>query len=382
MSKIYGVKGPGWKETKLALEEEGHDVIVTELGNMKHIGVEICGVHFTSAEGAYQSTKFTDFGIVQELASQGGIKAKSFAYSHKDKMVDRGDGELTRAMMIVLAVKKLQNPEWAKALSKTLDGEIHELSNNKWGITGEDLLGKVLDAVRTHNHVQLAAYLDGKDLSITFPWVQQRHESKNVDIVDHPPVEEVNPNMKKAIAIIGSRLAHVDKHGKVVDGISSADFDLLVRTAFWLVTNDRIVVTGGAEGADHAAMLGAALGAQAAGVDLKDVLKVFLPWATYNKEIVPLGADIIVGGFVAEDMTLARLHPNFERLTQGVQRMMLRNAQIIRNAASVVAAPRVDNGVIVGGTAHGVNCANKIKRPLILLSDVEQRAGLVRKIAG
>lgn len=184
----------------------------------------------------------------------------------------------------------------------------------------------------------------------------------------------------KTIAIIGTRFAHM-KGNTFVPGLSPADYDLITRMAFWLVRNGRRVVTGGAEGVDQAAMLGASLGAAANGLDLKDVLTIYLPWKDYNAELLPAGARIVVGGWDEEDYRLGRLHPAFDRV-KSIQKLMLRNAQIIRAADSVTALPRLDaQGMVTGGTAHGVSCANNLKKPLILLTDPVKRVQVVNLIS-
>lgn len=362
MSNIYGIKGPGWKEVKAKLESEGKTVVMTELGNMKHIPVTIGGLTFKSAEAAYQSSKFDDLEIAKSLALEGGINAKTLAYKHKDKMIDRKDGELTRAMFVVLALKRIQNQPWAMDLLSTIDGEVHELSNNKWGITGEDLLGQIMDAVRSSSDEKIREYLSSKRMSDIFPWL-------TTAVKEESPDKEVKTEMK-TLAIIGSR------------ELKPWQFDMLVELAFWAVMHNRRIVTGGAYGADQAAMLGAKMAARAKGIDLKDVLTVYLPWTSYNEEIVPAGCRRLSNTWTEGQVELAKKHhPAYDRLSQGAQKMMIRNVQIVQDADTVVAWPRIESNMIAGGTAHGVNVAKSLDRALILMTDDAQRDAVVKTIA-
>lgn len=174
----------------------------------------------------------------------------------------------------------------------------------------------------------------------------------------------------KIVSIIGSR------------ELTQEDHALLVATARWLVMNGRMVVTGGAYGADQAGMEGAVLGAQESGRPLNECLRVYLPWRSYNEDIVPAGADIHCGGWTPEHIRLAKLHPRYDYLKQGAQKMMNRNSQIICDTTStVIALPRMSGSKPQGGTAHGILAAKDIGKGVLNVALPEIRKELVRLIS-
>jgi hypothetical protein len=95
------------------------------------------------------------------------------------------------------------------------------------------------------------------------------------------------------------------------------------------------------------------------------MLDVFLPWASYNKDIIPQHARITV----ADRQKHARwfdsvweAHPAPGRLTRGAFALHARNYGIIEDAAIVVAFPG-PNGA--GGTGQGIRLAQALDKPLL-----------------
>lgn len=113
--------------------------------------------------------------------------------------------------------------------------------------------------------------------------------------------------------------------------------------------------TGAAFGIDEQSMVGAHPG----------MLDVFLPWASYNKDIIPAHARITV----ADRHKHARwfdsvweAHPAPGRLTRGAFALHARNYGIIEDAALVVAFPNERGG---GGTGQGIRLAQALDKPLL-----------------
>lgn len=148
----------------------------------------------------------------------------------------------------------------------------------------------------------------------------------------------------KSVAIIGTK-DHLDEKG----------FQRLYNLARRLVKAGIRVRTGGAFQSDQAAMEGAA------SVD-PGMLDVFLPWESYNKEIIPAGANT----FTYDEQScpnwtrsVDEYHPNPGSLTRGSRALHARNYGIIMYPAPVdfvVAHPRNATGNL-GGTGQGMRIA-------------------------
>lgn len=133
-------------------------------------------------------------------------------------------------------------------------------------------------------------------------------------------------------------------------GTREVSKDLLERIHKAIVTRfglDIVVHSGGAVGVDQVAYK-------------FDKANVFLPWATYNVNERPKGNTarfIVKGDDTRYDAMLTKLFPHFVRMTEGVKKMIRRNAFIILGYDGV---PRVDVVVwytgkgVKGGTAYGV----------------------------
>ena len=92
------------------------------------------------------------------------------------------------------------------------------------------------------------------------------------------------------------------------------------------------IKTGGAYGIDQAAMLGARI----------DMLDICLPWASYNKEIIPKGARLIIADrFRTAEWfeSVENYHPAPDKLTNGARSLHARNFGIIQPAHLVDCFP-------------------------------------------
>jgi hypothetical protein len=123
------------------------------------------------------------------------------------------------------------------------------------------------------------------------------------------------------------------------------------------------VKTGGAYGIDHVAMVNTKPGH----------LLVCLPWATYNRAIVPVHARVIVYDRKQHTLwtqSVLDLHPAAGRLSQGAFALHARNYGIEEDCGLNVAFP--SNGIKSstgwvpgGGTAQGIRIATALQIPTI-----------------
>ena len=120
--------------------------------------------------------------------------------------------------------------------------------------------------------------------------------------------------------------------------------------------------TGGALGADTAFAEGIPDGSDS------KLLEVFLPWYGYNNWESPYFKS------PQKAFDIARItHPNWSACTQGVQKLMARNVQIVLGEKLddpvdflICYTP---NGEKVGGTAHAITLAEKNNIPIFNLGD-------------
>ncbi len=115
------------------------------------------------------------------------------------------------------------------------------------------------------------------------------------------------------------------------------------------------VHTGAADGIDTEAMVGSR----------PDRLKVFLPWASYNRGSIPVGATVVVydPSIHAEwTRSVSAYHPAASRLSRGAFALHARNFGIVESCAGVIALPGADGG---GGTGQGIRIANGLGIPVV-----------------
>jgi len=149
--------------------------------------------------------------------------------------------------------------------------------------------------------------------------------------------------VKIEVAIIGSRDAD-DTQYEAAMGLAEG----LSRIGVY-------INTGGALRIDQAAMQGT----------IDGYLNVFLPWASYNAEIIPQHAKrTVYDSRIHTEWTISvqMFHPAPGRLTRGAFALHARNYGIIRPTKLVVAFPNETGG---GGTGQGIRIAKHFGIPLI-----------------
>jgi len=120
------------------------------------------------------------------------------------------------------------------------------------------------------------------------------------------------------------------------------------------------VASGNAMGSDEAYARGANQ------VDPKRVL-LYLPWASYNKELIVQGNEIHLEEAKEWEPLAEKHHPAWMWLSQGARRMMIRNVGIVMQSDRVIAYLN-HNKTGGGGTGHGWRVAGALKIPRIDLS--------------
>jgi hypothetical protein len=138
--------------------------------------------------------------------------------------------------------------------------------------------------------------------------------------------------------------------------------------------------TGAADGIDSAAIEGTG-----------GKLSLFLPWESYNSNIINVLPETVVRIIVYDPTvhiswrdSVAKYHPHSEALTKGSFALMARNYGIVENCGLVLAFPKVANQ---GGTGQGIRIAKGlgIKCPqftaVCTMSKEQILAGIVKFIA-
>jgi predicted Rossmann-fold nucleotide-binding protein len=111
--------------------------------------------------------------------------------------------------------------------------------------------------------------------------------------------------------------------------------------------------TGGAYGIDQAAMTGAK----------KSLLEIFLPWPSYNREIIPPDAGLIVTEIKPEWLaSVDKYHPNPAALSRGARALHARNYPLAAEVDLVIAFP---NEKGAGGTSQGMRIARDKGVPVL-----------------
>lgn len=162
----------------------------------------------------------------------------------------------------------------------------------------------------------------------------------------------------KHVAIIGSR------------EINDEQFNYLADIASKFVAAGWTVTTGCADGADHAAMVGARE------ID-PTKLEIFLPWASYNNNYHDKLATYTVFNEKTHKHWLESVdvyHEAPQYLKQGARRLMARNYGIIEHVDLVIAHPM--NLSSMGGTGQAIRIARGTGRPCFTVCDEENRNAL------
>jgi hypothetical protein len=95
------------------------------------------------------------------------------------------------------------------------------------------------------------------------------------------------------------------------------------------------------------------------------MLDICLPWASYNKEIIPKGARLIIADrFRTAEWfeSVENYHPAPDKLTNGARALHARNFGVIQPAHLVIAFPDADGG---GGTGQGIRIAEALNIPVM-----------------
>ena len=163
-----------------------------------------------------------------------------------------------------------------------------------------------------------------------------------------------------------------DRDTLVYAGIGSRQtpdetLDDMTKMAGWLAKNGWHLSSGGADGADTAFANGATA----------DQRSVFLPWKDYNKlggpDCVTLNPSQLQNCMAVAE----RLHPTWDRCSQGARRLHARNAAILlgpnldRPVNAVVAW--TPGGAIKGGTGMGLRIAAEYNIPVLNLGSMTPR---------
>lgn len=114
--------------------------------------------------------------------------------------------------------------------------------------------------------------------------------------------------------------------------------------------------SGNANGSDYAFATG--------GNGKPELVHLHLPWSSYNAEQVVTGN--VLHNYVDEHLVkIAKAaHPAWSYLGQGSKKLMARNVSIILNSDAVVAFQKSPGK---GGTAHSIQVASDLGRPVILV---------------
>src|SRR5271165_6107976 len=166
------------------------------------------------------------------------------------------------------------------------------------------------------------------------------------------PVERALAKVAAAQEILGPEIA--DEYAIIgTREPDEAQREVAYRLA-WAITaiGRKFVRTGAAYGIDQRAMEGSR----------PDRLKIYLPWGTYNRDIVPAGSSCIVYTPSIHQSwadSVARYHPAASRLSRGAFALHARNFGIVAGppVKAVIALPGPSGS---GGTGQGMRIARDL----------------------
>lgn len=130
-----------------------------------------------------------------------------------------------------------------------------------------------------------------------------------------------------------------------------------------IVEHGNYIASGGANGSDSSFARGANL------VDPTKVI-IYLPWESYNKELIVKGNHVTWQIKLEWEEIAARHHPKWANLKDSVRKLMARNAGIISRADKVIAYPNI-NSPFGGGTSHSMRVAKEKGIPILDLTEKE-----------
>lgn len=167
--------------------------------------------------------------------------------------------------------------------------------------------------------------------------------------------------MSKTVACIGTREP------------SEAMKPILQAIGAWLVKEGWTINTGNALGSDQLFAMG--------GNSVNPTqVHLFLPWASYESNAVVVGNKISLVTAATDQMvaTARAHHPVFDKLSQGAQKLMIRNVQIIDGVRFVMALPSAKIGG--GGTGQGMRVAATMGIKVFDLNDPVVLKNVMSKI--
>ncbi len=147
--------------------------------------------------------------------------------------------------------------------------------------------------------------------------------------------------------------------------IGSRDIDeelakQLENLGFLIANEGHTIVSGNAIGADFAYASGANKHNPA-------LVKLYLPWNTYNWEQLVGGNQVILEHDPNWSLIAAKHHEKYDELTQGAKKMMDRNVGIVLDSVLVIGALNHKKPGM-GGTGHAMRVAEANNRPFIDVS--------------
>lgn len=159
--------------------------------------------------------------------------------------------------------------------------------------------------------------------------------------------------MAAKIAVIGNR--------KINEWLESQIFKIGAD----IVRKGGIVVSGGAEGTDSAAIAGGNH------IDPSKV-HVYIPWASYSYGgLDPRNQITVPYSFFDHPHSIFYLEEYYKKpigeIQESIQKLMARNMAIINNADVVIAFPGYSKNRPIGGTAFGIWYAAQMDKPTKVL---------------
>ncbi len=155
---------------------------------------------------------------------------------------------------------------------------------------------------------------------------------------------------------------------KIYAGIGSRETPkeklfLMTSLAEQLAEQDWFLRSGGANGADTAFAKGSPV----------DKREIHIPWSGYNLISPSYSPGAIIPAFNPEIESIAAAHhPNWDNLSQGVKKLMMRNVTIILGEDLESYAKMIicwtPNGALQGGTAQGMRVAYGFDIPVFNLA--------------
>lgn len=172
-----------------------------------------------------------------------------------------------------------------------------------------------------------------------------------LEYLDECANEPFRPSKPLRFACIGSR------------EISDEMNEIMERVGYYLAQIGDYIASGNALGSDAA---------YARGANRSDPTRVilYLPWASYNAELIVKGNHTTIETRPAWEAVARKHHPIFDQLKRGAKAMMIRNAGILSKADACVAFLN-KNKSGGGGTGHGWRIAGEMGIPRIDLSDLD-----------